>query len=204
MGRTDRPVRLEAGADIEGIEVRLEAAGSVGGRVLDEQGEPVAGASIFPRDTGGTWYASTGGVSFDDGGFGFWLPAGRYTLLARAPGLASAESEPIAVVAGSSAEIDLVLVPATRLELALLDRHGAAVPARLRVEDARGRRMTGVLAFHERDELFREGFSTLEPRVGPFVAGGYRVIATTDDGKSAEATVNVAGEPLQRVELQLD
>ena len=56
----------------------------------------------------------------------------------------------------------------------------------------------------ERALVLQEGFSTLEPRLGPFAPGVYRVLATSEDGRTASAQVSIAGEPLRRVELRLE
>jgi hypothetical protein len=83
---------LAPGQQLHDLVLRVTPLGAISGRVLDEDGEPVASVGIqvlrFQYSTGHRQLISVSGASSNDRGEYrvFGLPAGRYLLLASPPG----------------------------------------------------------------------------------------------------------------------
>jgi len=106
-GDPDRPIDVG--------QLDLAEAGAVTGRVLDRDGQPVAGARVGPSSSGAPVPLGArplGSVTTDrDGRFSLTeLAEGEVVLTARAPGFVEGRSEPVRVVAGRTHEgLELVL-----------------------------------------------------------------------------------------------
>jgi len=110
-------VQIEvAGADAEGTEITLPAGGTVRGRVVGLDGEPVAGVTV--RTQGGGWRARA--TTDDEGGFTLeGADPGEHRVYAskgwrkslRAPGATDDDlrGEMVTVVAGEVTEVELVV-----------------------------------------------------------------------------------------------
>lgn len=148
--------------------------GVVDGRVVDRAGQPVAGATV----SGGALRARVE----PDGAFSLTLPAGEATLLAEAPGHASARS--IVQVSADdvttlSAPLQLAPLPAQLLGTASLRRFGSperAAAITLELDD--GADVTGPI-----EGAF--GFDGLEP-------GTHRVVARATGYDAVSRTVHLA------------
>jgi len=82
-------VQVASGAIVEGVDIRVDDAATVAGRVVSGDGEPLAGAALscrLSRRGRGPAPAPCGGVSGADGGFSMAVPAGAIELRASAPG----------------------------------------------------------------------------------------------------------------------
>lgn len=99
--------------------------GSIKGRVLDESGALVPGATVTV--TAGRFTRSV--VSGNDGSFTMiGVPTGMYTIQATAPGLKQAQTATVQVNAGGAATIDLALrVQAEAQQVTVQDTAGAQV-----------------------------------------------------------------------------
>ncbi len=81
------------------------ASGTVAGKITDETGAPVAGASVFASGT------SAGAVTRDDGTYRFAVRAGQYLVRARLVGY-TAGAETVTVTAGQTTTLDFKLTKA--------------------------------------------------------------------------------------------
>ena len=80
------PVSVTAAGVTAPIDAELQAAASVTGTVLDEGGDPIAGATVWAFAPGDLWIGSGFAVTDADGGYAIeGLPDGRYDLRFVAP-----------------------------------------------------------------------------------------------------------------------
>jgi len=111
-------VTLEAGQNLEGVRIELDASGSIAGRVEDEQAEPIANVQVGARALERGW--GGGASTADDGTFEIKaVRPGRYRVSAsqgwrqqlREPGKGDDEvqGEVVHVTAGDTTEVTLVL-----------------------------------------------------------------------------------------------
>lgn len=109
-------VTLAAGVDLEGVEIRMSAAGSIRGRVEDERGDPVAGVEVNALNIAGV--GATARVADDgsfevaglaEGSYRVWAHATWRTL--RTPGSTddSTQGTLVEVVVDELAEVTLVV-----------------------------------------------------------------------------------------------
>jgi len=188
------------------LELELERGGSLSGRVVDSEGLPISGASIFVRDSEGLVLAHISELVSDEQGR-FRYPAlltGRYTVLARTQDGSSEESEALFVSPGEDTATEIVLVPGTLLFVQLRTETGQARPARVLVCDREGRRVNGLVGMETFLREIESGFSDSEQTVGPLAPGTYHVTATLEDGRRVEETAELSGEPLERLVLQVE
>ena len=103
---------VREGETTSDVVVRLEPGGAVSGRVLDQTGIPVAGASIYEGAAPARSYDRYGNArskSDSDGAFTIeGLPVGNVTLAAAAPGFV-ASSIDVQTSAGQTTNADIVL-----------------------------------------------------------------------------------------------
>ncbi len=198
-------LELDEGAALTGIELSLSKPGTIRGVVRDPEGKPVVDVSVFVRaESGAVLNPMSTCLTDGKGTFRFTSAApGSYTLSARSANGASRESASIAVSEGQETEAELVLEPGTLLVVSVEDEKGGSLRAQVSVLDEAGRDVAGLLQSDAQEKLLTEGFSSSEHRVGPLVAGSYRVVATGMDGTSAEAKVTLAGQPEHRLRLRV-
>ncbi|HEX2252632.1 MAG TPA: carboxypeptidase regulatory-like domain-containing protein, partial [Thermoanaerobaculia bacterium] len=197
------------------VEVELEAAARLAGRLEEADGQPVAGGAVLlrsahpPRGTSGAWQPRpvAEAVSDGEGHFRFEdVAAGSAVLEVTAPGYVRPEPVPVEIAAGphdeEPSELVVVLTPGARVEGTVRDEGGepvAEVPVRVgRVRDttdAEGRfRLDGVepgrrmlVAAHlEYDRLVRE--VEVEPAGSRFdlvLTGGWPVSGRVVDQDGA-------------------
>jgi protocatechuate 3,4-dioxygenase beta subunit len=187
------------------VEVRLERAGRIEGRVVDGTGEPVPGAAVFVRDREGRLLSPLSNAVSDVAGrfdFGGVAP-GEVTFSARSEDGASTESSPVQVASGGLTEVELVVEPAAYLVVqALVD--GDPVRADLVITDESGRQYQLMFGMDELEKIFLEGFDSASRRIGPVPPGEYLVRATTTDGRTAKKKVRVReGQAERPVKLRL-
>ena len=197
---------VDEGRALEGIDFTLEEPGDIEGRAVDGSGAPVKDVSVFVRDEHGQpldrFSMITSGA---DGSFSYTgVAAGEYVVSGRGKGMASAESAPVRVEKGGKATVEIVLFPATRLVIEVVDEQGEPLAARVSVLDARGREMQGMLGWAEMMNSFSEtGFDGTKQTVGALPPGTYTVNAVGADGKKTSKPVTLDGQPERRIKLRL-
>ncbi len=196
---------VKADQIVEGVDVRLDAAGKIAGKVLGADGKPAMGASVFVRDNGGRIVNPLSGCSSNaDGVFEFEGAApGAYTVSARADQLSSRESAPVQVLEGQTANVEVRLEPGTTLRVLVEDGDGKLVRAGVRVLDDAGRDFSNMLGQDAFETVMTEGFSSTEQRFGPLPSGKYRVLVTGPDGAGANKPVTLSGQDERSLRVRL-
>lgn len=199
---------VSEGKWLEDVEFRLAAAHDLEGRVTGLDGGPVAGAAIFVRDEAGQLLDRFSFVTTDAAGVFRYrgVAEGRYTVTARKGALISPPSEIVRVGGGSSGELteaEVQLDEGTDLLVRVVDRTGADLKARVRVQDERGFDVSSMMTMEDVLQNFGEGFSSKEQRIGPLSPGRYRVTATLGDGRSTDKRVSLTGQTERRVTLRI-
>jgi hypothetical protein len=195
FGRKVQALHLSEDEWIENIEVELSPPGTARLRVLDEQGRPASGATIFARNRDGILLESIALARTDDSGYCEYagLTAGTYTFCARKGDHASPAGEVAEVTEGRTQEVTLHLVESTFLWIRLLDGQRKPTRADLRIIDSRGHEVQGMLSLEGLTGVLREhGFSTSERRFGPFPPGRYEIVARRGDD-TVERRVTLTG-----------
>jgi hypothetical protein len=197
---------IESGDWLRGVDFRLSQPGEIAGTVVDSNGRPVAGATIFARDASGTPLERLSMVQTDAAGRFRYLGVaeGSYTLIARTAAEVSSSPTAVSVRAGAASEATLTVAPGTILIVSLSDRDGNTIEARFSVLDEAGNQVNGVMSLTDVMEAMQKGsFSSREQRVGPLPPGKYRVSASTSSGASVNKPVTLTGQAERRLNLRL-
>jgi hypothetical protein len=110
----------------------------------------------------------------------------------------------VTVREGATTQVELFVSEGAYLCLSLIDGD-RAVPARLRVLDALGRRVDDLVCTSDFPASIAGRSSAREHRTGPLAPGSYTLIATTRDGKEVRETVVVElGKDEQEIALRLE
>lgn len=178
------------------MDFQLQKPGTISGRVVGPDGQPVEGASLFFRDSQGMLVATVSDTMSDAAGRfeKSGLGAGSYTVVAKSEWQASVESAPIAVRAGVTSNAELRMQRGTSLRVTLRDLEEREARLRVEVFDEDGRDLARMWTLKALSDVFKEGAVTTEQRVGPLAPGEYRVRASTADGRFEEMTVRVSGQ----------
>ena len=198
-------VRVGESDHRSGIDFRLTESGDIAGRIVDASGTPVGGASIFVRDARGRLLERMSMITSDPGG-GFQysgVSEGEYSVIARAPGMASAESHVVRVEAGRTARTTITLDPGTTLVVTVIDASGADVASSISVLDAGGREMAGMIGYAEMMARLTDGLRTDQQRIGPLPPGSYTVRVTAEDGRTAKKSVTADGRAERKLKIRL-
>ena len=119
--------------DVEGIDFTLARTGTITGRVIDADGDPVSGASIVSWDPGTGLHpvrlvsGADSAVTGRDGSFTLEALVGHVNLDVYHPeyaGLRGGNTEAVFVVAQAEREVDLTLVRGCRITGRVVDSHG--------------------------------------------------------------------------------
>ena len=190
---------------VEGVELRVPAAGTVKGRVTDLSGAGVAGAAVFAFDTEGRALQTLTPIETDPTGAFVYegLPEGDVHLHARAKSGASDVLGPIRVSREENADVVLPLAPATKLRVRIVDEWGAAVRARVHVFDGSSRDFADLASIAAMIAGRQETFPASDQRLGPLPPGRYRIEASAFGGGTAETEVDLAGEEELEVAIRL-
>lgn len=195
---------LEEDGALEGIEIELPRAGALAGVVVGQDGSAVRGASVYVRDAGGLPLAGAFGVQTDDSGRFLveGLAPGEVTVGARAGSRAAREVGPLLVREGAPSEVELVLEEGTVLRVIAEDGEGRPLRATVSVRDEAGRELSGIVSPEAMRDLFANGISSRERRVGPLAPGRYVVTVTHPDGRVEDRTVRLVGRPERIVRIR--
>lgn len=199
-------IKLEKNQVRDGIVVQLDAPCTIEGTVRGNDGKAAGGASIFVRDAQGRTINPMSSCTTDaDGRFRFDGAApGNYTLIARRDELSSRDSAPVSTRAGQPATVELVLETGTMLKVSVEDKEGKTVRASVSVVDSAGREYANLMSTEAFGQMFADGFSSTERRIGPLPPGKYRVTATDDQGKSESKPLNLSGQAERDMRIKLD
>jgi hypothetical protein len=168
---------LEPGRSTDLGRIELGAAIALLGRALDEAGAAVSGARIEARRVGSAAGTAFSAVAGEDGAFTLPLPAGRWRVVAHAPGRAPAAVEPVEVGASSPAPIEL------RLAIA-----GATLEGSVRDPAGRGIAGATVSAFPLRAGVSADG--------APAPADAFPIAAARSDASGRFRLRGVPASPL--------
>jgi uncharacterized GH25 family protein len=194
-------LKVDGGASIGDVVIRLERAAVLTGVVRMASGAPAVSAFVTMRDARGAsrdpWVGrhSTDGAGryrIDD------LSAGTWSVSAQLGNEASDESAPVRVESGDTATVDLSMRAATKLHITVLDRDGKRVGASISVRDSKGREHGSSFVFDPELASGGEGRYT----IGPLPPGKYDITATNHDKSSANSSVSLHGESESSVELR--
>jgi hypothetical protein len=191
-------LRLGRGEARDDLVLRLVRAGRLEGRVLLAHGEPATEARAGLVDARGTVVVPVS--STDDGSFS-WdeVPPGTFTLLARTAELAAVDST-VVVEEGATTHRALVLQPAGRLRIRVLEPDG--LPATLEVLDARGTRVFPILD-EDASEGAEHGMEAGVQVTPALLPGDYRVRAFTELARGERSVRVIAGQ-VQDVTIALE
>ncbi|MFT5051556.1 MAG: hypothetical protein ACI8QZ_002975 [Chlamydiales bacterium] len=198
-------IDVDTDATTSGVDLTLASASKVQGTVRDQDGATVSGASIFVRDEQGRLLSPISGtVTNAAGDFEYeGVSPGMVTVSARTKVAASRASAPLRVDPDSTSEVDLILESGTTLIVEVVDGEGEALRATVRVFDENDFEVGNMMTVASFQEMFTDGFSTRETRVGPLTPGKYRVEATDAQGRRARKPVTLKGQESRKVKLRL-
>ncbi|QSQ21290.1 carboxypeptidase regulatory-like domain-containing protein [Pyxidicoccus parkwayensis] len=174
IGEDYSTMEPEVAAGSEGVELVLTQGLVLAGRVVDEQGAPVVGATVTLFHQQHSRYFTQ--HTHEDGRFGFdSLPAGEYGLVASSPGLM-----PVHLSDVTNEDLtEIILYPPRQAKGRVVLADGSPAPgAEVRVQD-----------LSIRSEVDVEGRFTL----GPLAPGNYMVFAERD-GQYGYAQVDISQE----------
>ena len=198
-------IQVDEGEWVRDVQFRLKRPGNLDGQVVDITGTPVAEAAIFVRDETGNLLERFSMISSDgSGSFKYTgLAPGTYTVSARTADLASFESERVEVREKAATAVRITLEAGTVLRIAIVDKSGENVRARISVRDPNGNEVTGMIAFQEILDASGNLYSTTEHKVGPLPPGRYVVTAFADDGRTVSKPVNLSGQAERKLKVRL-
>ena len=208
FGRTlSDTVRLDEDEDRR-VDIQLGAACEIKGDVVDRDGKPVNGASIFAFDASGVPVDGLSSTTSNASGRFIYegVAEGHYSFMARTKDRVSPLSKPVRVDEHEGDRISLRIDDGIVLVIELLDQDGKALPAKVGVSDDRGRSMNDLRSFGGALSAMNMGNpDELSSRVGPVAPGAYRVTAKADGLPEQVKDVIVrGGEEELRVTLQVE
>ena len=198
-------VEVNATSMTAGVDVQLSSPGRVIGVVVGRDGAPVAGATVFVRESSGRPVDAISTVrSGADGRFAYSrVNPGSYVVSARGDGQASEGVAGVLVSSGKDTEVRLEVDAASDLVIRTVEEDDTPVRAEVTVLDSEGREVSGLVG----TELFRsfgEGVSTTEQRFGPLAPGRYTITATAQDGRTERKRVTVKASRDTRTRLRFE
>lgn len=205
FGRMVRPgVVVSGGEEVRGINFKLDAAGSIEGRIVDSAGAPVAGASIFVRDNDGRLLERISlQTTGPDGRYNYGgVAPGDYTVAARTSTEATAAEANVKVLSEEATPLDLTLEPATMLEVVVTDKEGTPMQAGIEILDSSGRDVAGQFGMADLTGMLSGEFSTTTRNFGPLPPGKYKVIATSGELSSTKP-LSLKGQDDRKLRIRL-
>jgi hypothetical protein len=190
---------VTSGGQIRNADLQLSAAGAIAGRVVAENGAPVAGVRIFVRTAEGGATNDLGFHSSRDGAFLVaGLDPGTVYVSAAGSGHATARDVEVAVHANETANVEVKVAGATVLHVRTFGADGAPRNANVAVL------RDGVDQAFKTDWELNQGLSAGERRFGPYPPGTYQVSASVKGASAPARTVKLNGEAEVEIELRLE
>lgn len=200
-----REVSVGDGEHQDGVDFRLVRGGKIRGVVRDDLGIPVPDAAIYVYDERGQPVERLSFERTDSSGMYEVrsLAPGEYSVLARTETQAGEPSERVLVESEKSSALDVQVVGGTLLEVEVVGPDREPVEADVRVLDADGRNLGGVVSFEEVVQAFQSGSASTLQRVGPLAPGKYTISASVPGVGSAEKRVTLRGREARKIVLRL-
>lgn len=197
---------MAEGGSIDDIELHLPGFGRVTGRVTGPDGKGVGGALALAHGRDWSLGDDFRGVprTDADGRFAIdGLPLGEVSITAvKQSYVASAEAHAI-VRAGETAEVEIALVPGTRLRFTAGTSPEVRKPFEFVARDERGREWTLYPGWFESPESSSDREFD-DPSYGPLPRGRYEIVATTWNGENWSGSADLRGEDEVTVSMKLD
>ncbi|MBK9388304.1 MAG: carboxypeptidase regulatory-like domain-containing protein [Planctomycetes bacterium] len=193
--RTKDGLRVVAGKELTDVDFELETGAILVGRLTDEHGKGVEGASLEARP-----------VSQDSGAKGFFQglsgPDGRFRVVGVEPGVATvrvtkrgyapSERKDVLFEAGKETSLDLRIEEGVRLRVRVVDAQGAPLGnAAGRVLDASGKLVDSLISFEDLVEFAQGGLGAGLLELGSFAPGSYRVRIEVEGREAQEMAVEL-------------
>ncbi|MBM4013833.1 MAG: hypothetical protein FJ293_02575 [Planctomycetes bacterium] len=195
----------EAGTLDVGV-VRLPRAAIIAGTLVDATGAPLAQGTIFLRDSESLRYLEEWSATSSDANGEFeyvGVPEGRWDVVARAPGYATAVAPGVRTRVGEVARTRLELKGGTEVFAELGDVPFAdLLDASLAVDGPDGPIPLTLFGLSELTEALRAPYEPGRLRLGRFGAGSYRIRGHVGP-RSIDAELVLAGEPVLNVKIDL-
>ena len=199
-------VAVPDGGTVDVGTLRLPPAAAIEGVVTDAAGRTLSGASIFLRDAGSGAYLEewTAITSSDSGRFEYrGVPGGRWDVVCRAPGHATAVVRGVSAREGEVAGVSVKLIGGTEVFAHLGDfDFDKLVHLRLEVEGPEGRIPLTLFGLGDLQDLLARPWRPDVVRLGRFGPGRYVVRGRLGE-RTFEKTFELAGEPELHVPVSL-
>jgi hypothetical protein len=195
----------DSGGVVDVGTLRLPPAARIEGIVSDSSGHPLAGASVFLRDPDGNYLEEwTATSSNDSGHFEYGgVPTGRWDVVCRAPGFATAVVRNVSVREGEVATANAKLIGGTEVfaDIGEVD-FDKLVRLRVEVEGPEGRIPLTLFGLGDLQDLMTQPLRLDVIRLGRFGPGDYRVTGHLGE-KTFEKKFHLAGEPELHIPVSL-
>ncbi len=180
----------------EGIALVVGPLGAIEGALRRADDRPPSDGRVFARDETGRLIHPIGAAVGVGGRFRLQgLPEGRLFLEAIGEGAALPEPIPCDVIAGETRSLDLVLAPATIVQLRLEGVAGSLEGVRLSLRDPHGWERASSAVVSRSDRYSR--------RLGPLRPGRWTLALTLASGQSSTQTFDLTGEPERSIVVDL-
>lgn len=199
-------VTLDENATVDGIDFELEQAGTIAGRVIGADGQPLGGASIFLRDASGAFVDTVSGdVTNAAGDFeAAGLAPGAYTVSVRSAGFASNDTASCTVRSDETVEVELAVEAGAMVDVEVVDAEGEPLRGRVEVFDRDDREVGSPRTIAQVQRQFNAGVSTFQSEVGPLPPGRYTVRVTAADGRTGKKRLTVrASDERKRAKVKI-
>ncbi len=201
-GRTlSDTILLAEDEDRSRVDIELGPACEIKGDVVDKDGKPVNGASIFAFDASGVPVDSLSSTTSNASGRFIYegISPGVYAFMARTQDLASPLSKLVRVDEKEGDRLTLEIETGTVLNIVLLDLDGNALPIEVSVIDAEGRAMNDLHSFGGAiSRMNGIGGTRDSNQVGPVSPGAFEVSVKADGYPEQARNIVVRGNEAEQ------